>query len=189
MPVLGVRGGEVFEYPFDGNGRLSDGRPMALDALSCQLLSRLFRELCCTSEAGHPGYISGIVHLLVAHLFHYRLRDRFREGGLTPWKVARVTAFMQEHLSELFTLTELADHLKISPGYLCTRFRQSTGFTPFAYLNKLRMEKAMELLQNTDMLVIQVALEVGIDNHAQFCRAFKKFYGLSPSRVRKQEWD
>ncbi len=187
LPSLDVKKGGVFERVVDqGNHRVSE-RQVELDSLSSQLISRLFRELCSHQANSNFGYIPGIVHFLMVHLFYLRQHGLSSEGGLMPKQVAKIIIFMKGHLPAHLTLAMLARELKISPGYLCTRFKQSTGFTPFGYLNKLRMERALELLQNTELLVIQVALEVGIDNHAQFCRAFKKFHGISPSAVRKKE--
>lgn len=182
ITILGIEKGEVWESCFEQ----ANMRSVGLDALSYQLLDRLFKELNSESDHDDLGYVAGMVQLFVTHLFHNKLKNQFQGEGLTPRQVSKVTSFMKDHLFEAMTLEQLADQLEISQGYLCTRFKQSTGFTPFGYLNKLRMERALELLKTTDMLVIQVGMQVGIDNHAQFCRAFKKFYGQSPSQVRKQ---
>lgn len=186
--VFGVKEGQVVDCSGRSQEGTSEELQLDLDDFGRHLLIRLFLELRHEIKLLNVQNIASFAHSFILHLAHLRkLRDyqnTFR--GLTPRQVKKVISFMQEYLSESIALAEIADQLKISQGYLCTRFRQSTGLTPFAYLNKLRMEKAMDLLQDTSMLIIQVGMQVGIDNPAQFCRAFKKFYGQSPSKVRKQ---
>ena len=53
------------------------------------------------------------------------------------------------------------------------------------YVTKIRMDKAKELLKNTDMMVYSISLEVGYESQYHFSRKFKSLYGVSPIEYRK----
>ncbi|MBP2833100.1 helix-turn-helix transcriptional regulator [Aquimarina sp. U1-2] len=185
--IFGAKEGSIVELMPNGRYPKTQERPILLDGLSRQLLARLMSELKIKDEPTDIQYLNALVHSLVAHLLCLRYRHDvdILGMGLTPVQVGKVTTYMNKHLAASITLKDLANSLNLSQGYLSSRFKQSTGLSPFNYLKKLRMEKALELLQHTDMLIIQIGMEVGINNHSQFCRTFKKFFGHPPSHIRK----
>ena len=68
--------------------------------------------------------------------------------------------------------------------YLNRSFKKQTGVTIFAYLNQIRIQKAKELLTQTDQKVGDIAAAVGIENRTTFLRVFKKYEGISPIEYR-----
>lgn len=80
----------------------------------------------------------------------------------------------------------VADHAGFSMDYFNRIFLAHTGFTVMAYVNYMRVKKAVALLRNTDKTVLEIALEVGYDSHEGFIKAFKKHYGVTPSDYRKE---
>ena len=83
----------------------------------------------------------------------------------------------------------VADHAGFSMDYFNRIFLAHTGFTVMAYVNYMRVKKAVALLRNTDKTVLEIALEVGYDSHEGFIKAFKKHYGVTPSDYRKENKD
>lgn len=73
-----------------------------------------------------------------------------------------------------------------NPTYYIGWFKEKTGMTPNAYLNHVRIEKAMELLINTQYRVIDIALQTGYTNGSSFTRAFRRSVGLSPVQYRQK---
>jgi AraC family transcriptional regulator len=65
-------------------------------------------------------------------------------------------------------------------------FKQSTGFSPYQYLIKCRVDKAKELLQHKDSLIAQTARTVGFANQSHLSRHFKRWFGVSPKSVQKK---
>ncbi|MFD2671386.1 response regulator [Marinicrinis sediminis] len=92
------------------------------------------------------------------------------------------THYMREDLS----LNEVAGYIGISPAYFSRSFREEWQVTFIKYLINLRMEKARELLEITDLSTCQVALEVGFSDYPHFSKTFKKLTGVTPSEYRKQ---
>ncbi len=75
----------------------------------------------------------------------------------------------------------------MSPNYFSTIFKRETGKTYIAYLTGLRMEKAVELLKNTQLKTYAIAERVGYQEQNYFSYVFKKTYGVSPSKYRNRQ--
>lgn len=107
------------------------------------------------------------------------------KGGLAPWAERRCLELMHARLSEDISLDELAAEAQLSPFHFARMFRQSLGVPPRVYLTRLRVEKACELLEQTDLPITQVALEVGYSSNQVLARVFIKHMRLSPSDYRR----
>jgi AraC family L-rhamnose operon transcriptional activator RhaR len=83
-----------------------------------------------------------------------------------------------------WTLTELAERLHLTPGYLIRLFKLATGLPPMAYLSRFRVETAATLLLHTDAPVTQIGNSVGWPDQNYFARRFKAHYGLAASTYR-----
>lgn len=79
----------------------------------------------------------------------------------------------------------LAEKMNVSTSYFGKLFKEYTGLSVSEYLTKVRMEKAHSiLLIGADKGIAQVAKEVGYDNEKYFATVFKKYFGVSPSKLR-----
>ena len=85
------------------------------------------------------------------------------------------------HLEDQFDFIEEAARQHISPNYYRMIFKKITGLSPLEYLNRVRILRALELLQTTYLSVGEVADVVGIHDSNYFSRLFKKLMGCPPS--------
>lgn len=86
------------------------------------------------------------------------------------------------------TLTSTAKELGVTAEYLSSRFTKETGENFMLYLKKYRIQKACELLANTDKKMYEIAFLVGYDNAQYFSNVFKSVMGISPkSYMREKE--
>jgi AraC family transcriptional regulator len=106
-------------------------------------------------------------------------------GGLAPWAQRRCLELMRARLSNDIGLDELAAEAQLSAFHFARMFKQSVGVPPRAYLTRLRMEKACELLEQTDLPVTEIALEVGYSSNQVLARVFAKQHRMSPSHYRR----
>lgn len=87
--------------------------------------------------------------------------------------------------SRHFCINRLADMVGINENKLKTGFRELFQTTPYKYLVKLRLEKARELLEESDDTVQQISDKVGFESYNGLSVAFKSAYQLSPTQYRK----
>jgi AraC family transcriptional activator of pyochelin receptor len=100
-------------------------------------------------------------------------------------RIHQAREILEKQFAEPPTLVALARHVGLNDFKLKRGFREVLGTTVFGYVRKLRMEKARQLLETSDMSVTQVALSVGYNSFSHFTTAFKKSVGVVPSRYRR----
>ena len=93
--------------------------------------------------------------------------------------------FMQQHYPDPLSLKDLASSVGFSEGYFCHSFRDFTGYTPFEYLNRVRIVKSCELLTQTNKKITEIATLCGFNNISYFNRTFSKLMNTTPSGYRK----
>lgn len=98
--------------------------------------------------------------------------------------VEKVIAYIQEHYNEDLRLDELADKYGVSSSYLSRALRDGLGMTFSEYTGKLRVSKAKELLETTDLSVTEIGEIAGFSNRNAFTRTFKMHTGGTPSQYR-----
>lgn len=99
----------------------------------------------------------------------------------------RLLNYIQEHYAEPITLTEVAKRFHFNPSYLSSYFsaNNSEGFSE--YLNKIRVDKAKEMLVSTNESISEISDQVGYSDQSYFTKVFKKMTGISPSQYRKEQ--
>jgi two-component system, response regulator YesN len=83
------------------------------------------------------------------------------------------------------TIHEVAKKNHVSPNYLSYLFKKNTGHNLWEYVIKLRMEDSREMILNTDLRRYEIAERVGYESPEHFSKIFKKYYGISPSELKK----
>ncbi|MBJ6360382.1 helix-turn-helix domain-containing protein [Paenibacillus sp. GCM10012307] len=97
---------------------------------------------------------------------------------------AEAVRYMTERLAETITLADLASHLGLSKPYLTYLFNKEAGFPPIDYFLRMKMQRASQLLDTTNLSVKEIAAAVGLFDPYYFSRLFKKMTGCSPTRYR-----
>lgn len=103
------------------------------------------------------------------------------------WKLAHeIAADVKQRLHENITLKDVAEKYSFSPNYLGQIFKEemNTGFSD--YVATLRMEKAGELLANTNLKVYEIANLIGYRYLPYFSRQFKEYHGMTPLEYRRK---
>jgi two-component system response regulator YesN len=97
----------------------------------------------------------------------------------------KILFYIEENYDQQLSLDLLSEEFSINRTYICDLFKKYTGETLTQYINKIKMSKARKLINETAYTLKQVANEVGYNEYPYFARVFKKYYGKSPSRIRK----
>lgn len=90
-------------------------------------------------------------------------------------------SYVHDHYNQVIRLGDIASRCYVTESHFCRVFREFTGETPISYINKLRVNKAMALLNHSDLSFAQIAAQVGFADSSYFCRNFKKYTGVSPT--------
>ncbi|MDO4616124.1 MAG: AraC family transcriptional regulator [Lachnospiraceae bacterium] len=97
--------------------------------------------------------------------------------------IAAVLLHMEAHLDEPVEFNELAEKYSFSPNHFRKIFKDVTGFSPVTYMNRLRIIRACDYIQNQGKSIHEAAELVGIYDLNYFSRLFKKIMGCSPSKL------
>ncbi|MEK6796631.1 MAG: AraC family transcriptional regulator [Spirochaetota bacterium] len=108
-----------------------------------------------------------------------------RENARTS-VIERVQNYIDAHLAEYISGTELAAMVSLNPSYVSRLFKAETGYAVTEYINEARIKKACEMLATTDAQVIDIALSVGYNSISYFNRTFKAHAGMTPKRYRRE---
>jgi AraC-like DNA-binding protein len=100
--------------------------------------------------------------------------------------VRRMQEYIMAHYQEEVTLPDLAKAAMYSPWHALRAFTELVGKTPFEYLRAVRLSSAAKKLRDTDMSVLDVALESAFGSHEGFTKAFSREFAISPQRYRKE---
>lgn len=108
--------------------------------------------------------------------------DKERGGD---W-LKRSIQYMQSHYREEIRIERLAELAQLHPTYFSQMFKKTMDLTPVSFLTNLRMNKAKEMLLQTDRPIREIARDVGYGDEFYFSRRFKKTNGLSPTVFTKK---
>ena len=107
-------------------------------------------------------------------------------GGLAPWKIRRLKAFIEEHLSDSIRIHDLSDLVGLSVPQFSRAFVQSFGAPPHAYLIQRRLDRARQLMLAGDIALCEVAVSCGFSDQAHFCKVFRRKTGRTPAAWRRE---
>lgn len=94
--------------------------------------------------------------------------------------------YINNNFERDISLGDIAKFVFLSPSYFTRAFKEEMRISPISYLLKVRVERAKELLADTDQKISDIALSVGFSNQQRFNEIFKKYTNLTPLQYRKQ---
>lgn len=196
-PSLVAEGASLFDYeylrPFRERGSNFRNRLAAGDEGAARLVA-LLEEARAEFEAGEPGYrlmIKAIVLQLLTLLQRCYGRGRERDEALESRRaalerVAGALDLIQERFREDISLDDAAREAGMSPHYFSSYFKRATGSSFIEQLTRLRVCKARELARSTDRTLVDIAMECGFNNMANFYRAYRRVFGAPPGDERRR---
>jgi len=138
-------------------------------------------------------YVQSLTQVLAVHLLrrhsslgrgHSRRLDPGRAGRLSEASLRSATDYVGDNLSGDLSLSGMAAAANLSPYHFARAFKRSTGLSPHQYVLRRRMERAKELLVDTELQVGEVAKRVGFASPSHFSQQFRRVIGTTPSDLR-----
>jgi AraC family transcriptional regulator len=158
-------------------------RDPQLEAIAMLLLTELKQE-----NLGSSLYIDSLANLLAVQLLRQYSASKphlsIYEGGLQQRQLLQVFDYIHEHLERNIKLADLAGLLGMSQFHFCHLFKQSIGTSPYQYLLQQRVERAKQLLKQTDRSIVDIALGCGFNSHSHLSKQFRQLTGMTPKRYR-----
>lgn len=146
---------------------------------------------------GQAGSVAGLVEEAMAAVSFGQLEELLwrvageleetlrKEQDSPKHTIALVEKYIQEHYDQALSLDILAEKVYLTPHYLSSIFIQEKGIGINKYLKNVRMEKAREMLRDTNMKISAISERVGYSSVSYFCRSFRNEYGVTPDQYRK----
>lgn len=171
-----VQGWEVLELVL-GAGRVFLNRPEIGDAGP---LLQEFETAC--DNCSQAEQLFGCLGRLQRGQLE-AVRQRLHNDATRPIRMAK--QYVQKHYDQPITLEDVCEVVGFSASYFSTLFKKETGEGFARYLTRVRMERAKELLQQTNLPVSEVCTRVGYSDLKHFTQNFKKETNLNPGQYRK----
>jgi AraC-like DNA-binding protein len=181
MPILGdeIFGGKLhMPTPSIYDDRVAKCASMLADCcIDGQNEDRLFGECLITSLlAAAVQNITGTV-------------SGSQVSGLVPWQLRIAKEYLHEHLVGEVSLEEVAGLTKLSLSRFARGFKASTGFPPYKWLLKERIQRAQVLMAATATSIADIATMVGFADQSHFTKAFRRVTGTTPRYWRADRQD
>ncbi|MFY9152910.1 MAG: AraC family transcriptional regulator [Prolixibacteraceae bacterium] len=149
----------------------------------------LFNEIFRNLERGFSNETLEYINLCLPRLlatFTHLTQYRSNNEQLTKNPVSQSINFMLENLSMKFSLKELATVVNLSASHYSRLFLSRTGHSPIDYFIQLKIQRSCRLLDNTKLIVAEVARETGFEDQFYFSRQFRRVMNMSPREYRKR---
>lgn len=114
----------------------------------------------------------------------YDLEKQSIDKNIYSLHVKKAIDYISLNYSELITLSNISNYLGINKSYFSSIFKKETGKTFTQMLNEIRIEKSKELLLETDLSALDIALSVGFNNQNYYNIVFKKITNETPMEFR-----
>lgn len=160
------------------------------DELVRQICFRILQELL-VETAGGQMLVESLARSLAAHLAASysnaspRL-PRTERAGLDARRLNRVIEFMNANVSTPISVRDLAEVACLSRHHFSRAFQAATGLPPHRYISELRLDRARQLLGETDTPISRISEDCQFSSQAAFSRAFSRGTGTTPSEYRRE---
>ncbi|MEA4890032.1 MAG: AraC family transcriptional regulator [Clostridiaceae bacterium] len=148
---------------------------LCLDDLFYERIHAEFLE-CCNIDQ-FKEWMTDTMHR------YFLLQDKTASGKYSSM-IKDVTVYIEQHLGESISLDYLADLYQISANYLSRLFKEETGVNFTDYVNRSKLNRAAELLNNSTKNIDEIAETTGFNSSAYFIKKFKQEYGITPKKYR-----
>ncbi|OBX03090.1 AraC family transcriptional regulator [Gallibacterium genomosp. 3] len=108
-------------------------------------------------------------------------------NGLRDKRLYKVMNKIIQYPEQNWHITQLTEIANISRAQLIRLFNQQIGFSPYAFVNHIRLQKAAKLLRSSQENILTIALNCGFQSETNFGKAFKKYFGVTASEYRKNK--
>lgn len=153
-------------------------------------IDTIIKEMLREYNAKNIGYqeiLFGYLQVVLISIFRSYFLKSQQKNDESQKLLNAVIDYLDKNMSKKISLQSIAKRTFVSPRYFQILFKNHTGETLTTFIRKYKIEKAKNLLINSNMNVIQIMQEVNIPDQKNFYSTFKKFTGMTPLQYRKEK--
>jgi AraC family transcriptional regulator len=126
-----------------------------------------------------------IIARLLASANRTTTAERPKAGELARWRLKRAIDYFEAQIANPVSLADVASSAGLTRMHFAAQFRAATGLRPHEYLLRRRIERAQEMLAETGLSLVDIALSVGFKTQSHFTTVFKRYAGQPPRAWRE----
>lgn len=180
---------KAFHMDFKTSTVLATGTRLEIKNVFLNILTETLEQ-----KSEHENMIRAELTRLFVYLSRFNNKELVQTPSITSLSeilifrkkkiISDIKNFMENNLNRDINLDEIASNFYISLPHLSRLFKEATGTAPKLYLNSLRLSKAKDLLESTDMDIKSIAASVGFSDIHYFYRVFRKETAITPGEYR-----
>lgn len=160
--------------------------PWQAQALSLMREITAAQEKASDVELVNSYLIQKIWHILYQNTDIEHMGKKENYSASSQARLQLMMQYIHQKSAYNISLSDIADQAKVSKSTALNLFQRYLGISPVTYLVNYRLQEAAKLLASTEKKVTVISKDTGFDNVDYFCKAFKKYYKLTPTEYRKK---
>ncbi len=144
------------------------------------------QEKTCDVELVSSYLIQKIWHILYQNMDVEHMGKKENYSASSQARLQLMMQYIHQDFAYNISLSDIADQAKVSKSTALNLFHRYLGISPVTYLVNYRLQEAAKLLASTEKKVTVISKDTGFDSVDYFCKAFKKYYKLTPTEYRKK---
>jgi AraC-like DNA-binding protein len=182
---VGIRGGIIDNLL--SAGYLTPANPCHYIGFNDGIINlyNLIIEKTKQERSGYQPLISGIVLHLIGNC-HAIIKQSAVENSEEESTINRARLLFRSNINNSYSPKQVANELNVGYSWFRKRFKNYTGLSPGQYYLQLKIEKARDLLTNSDMRIKEIAIELNFDSILYFSKIFKEKTGFNPTDYRRR---
>lgn len=160
--------------------------PWQAQALSLMREITAAQEKASDVELVNSYLIQKIWHILYQNTDVEHMGKKENYSASSQARLQLMMQYIHQKSAYNISLSDIADQAKVSKSTALNLFQRYLGISPVTYLINYRLQEAAKLLASTEKKVTVISKDTGFDSVDYFCKAFKKYYKLTPTEYRKK---
>ena len=160
--------------------------PWQAQALSLMREMMAAQENASDVELVNSYLIQKIWHILYQNTDVEHMGKKENYSASSQARLQLMMQYIHQKFAYNISLSDIADQAKVSKSTALNLFQRYLGISPETYLFNYRLQEAAKLLASTEKKVTVISKDTGFDSVDYFCKAFKKYYKLTPTEYRKK---
>ncbi len=159
------------------------------DPLGVALTRQVLGELYAPASPARDVYVDALVNALKAHMIRGPLaapRPDIPTADFSAHRIHQAMNAIHQRPEEPHGLEEMAAQAGVTPSHFCRIFKRASGVSPHQYVMKARLDRAQQLLAQSNLSMAAIAETLGFTSQSHFTRAFRRFTGATPGDFRRR---